>query len=121
MKFPKDTIVDVTTSHAEPPTAPMFCKLTNSWMPPRPLRAMAGDGMPIFLKQWNPVVEIISVTAVYLVNPDGKPRTFCSAILRYTNESHGFKYGPGWILEGDLRCGTLGIDDSGGLNLFRKV
>jgi hypothetical protein len=121
MKFPKDTIVDVTTSHAEPPSAPMFCKLTNSWMPPRPLRAMAGDGMPIFLKQWNPVEEIISGTAVYLVNPDGKPRTFCSAILRYTNESHGFKYGPGWILEGDLRCGTLGIDDSGGLNLFRKV
>lgn len=120
MNFPKDTTVDVTTSHAEPPSAPMFCKLTNSWMPPAPLRAMAGDGMSISLKQWNPAEEIISGTAVYLVNPDGKRLGLYSGILRYTNESHGWKSGPGWILEGDLRCGALGMNYEG-VNLFRKA
>jgi hypothetical protein len=115
MKFSKDTTVDVTTLHAEPPPAP-----TNSGMPPAPVRAMAGDGMPISLMQLNSAEEIISGTEVYLVNPGGTRLGHYSGILRYTNESHGWKAGPGWILEGDLRCGALGINYEG-VNLFCKA
>lgn len=106
MIFPNNNVMNVTLQHTpNQPRGPF-------------IRAMAGDGLPISMKQLNPVEEIPSGTAVYLVKPDGTPLTGNHAILRYTNELHGIMSEPGWILEGDLSAGFLGIDHMG-IHLIR--
>ena len=104
MQFPNNKIINVAQKHVpNQPCGPF-------------VRAMAETGMSI--KQWNPVEEIPSGTTVCLVRPDGSYLTGNRAVLRYTNELHGIMSEPGWILEGDLCAGFLGIDHEG-INLIR--